>query len=380
MQVVLFAAAGAVTMMLIMLLERRAAAIGLVDQPSGRKRHCRPTPVVGGLAMFGGFVIVSMAQTPIVSGLEAFLGAALLIVVTGALDDRFELTARLRLLIQGSGALLIAWWGGAALGDLGPLFGNTPLALGMFAIPFAMFCTVGIINAVNMTDGVDGLAAGLCAIAFAALAYLAAQSGNMVDANLLVQLVAVIIAFLIFNARSPWRRRARVFMGDAGSTFLGLALAWFLIRLSQGDDRVIQPVTALWLCALPLIDSVGVMLRRIAQGKSPFGGDRQHLHYILLDHGFSVGETVTLLWLIGGVLACVGVVGQLAQVPDAVMSVGFVGLWGGYLVLLKHAPLLKHWSTEVAAVWSGRADLMAQQVDSNAAPHAEKPTSKAPKH
>jgi len=138
---------------------------------------------------------------------------------------------------------------------------------------------IGMLNAVNMVDGLDGLAASLVFIAI--IAWTGDDVRNVVIPELLG---AAILAFLLFNLRL--RGRALVFMGDAGSLFLGFVLTWFLVALSQGEQRLLAPVTALWLFALPLTDTISMMVRRILLRRSPFLADREHFHHILLAAGF----------------------------------------------------------------------------------------------
>jgi UDP-GlcNAc:undecaprenyl-phosphate GlcNAc-1-phosphate transferase len=123
----------------------------------------------------------------------------------------------------------------------------------------------------------------------------AATSGNTPDLGMLSILAAATAAFLVFNLRYPGHPRARVFMGDAGSMFLGVALAWFLVQLSQGEDRSIAPITGVWLIAVPLLDTLCTMVRRISCGRSPIDADRGHLHHLLQALGLSPGQAVAAL-------------------------------------------------------------------------------------
>ena len=165
-------------------------------------------------------------------------------------------------------------------------------------MPFTLFSVVGVINAFNMIDGLDGLAGGLALIAAGWLAVLCltGPAPNPTAAYLLLTLVMVLAGFLAWNLRHPWRRKAKVFMGDAGSTLLGFALGWFMIDLSQGDEQaVMAPITALWIMALPLMDTITVMIRRLRAGQSPFAGDRQHLHHLLLATGRTDARVTAIL-------------------------------------------------------------------------------------
>lgn len=134
----------------------------------------------------------------------------------------------------------------------------------------------------------------------------------------------MILAFLLFNLRL--RGRALVFMGDAGSLFLGFVLTWFLVALSQGEQRLLAPVTALWLFALPLVDTLSMLARRMLRGRSPFLADQEHFHHILLAAGFGPGQTLVLMLLLALAAACIGLAGHFLGVSEHWMFFGFLGL------------------------------------------------------
>lgn len=329
--------AAAVVVWLIHVLPKLACRIGLVDEPTSRKQHEGCIPLIGGLAMYGGLIagLFLLYPAPWLTFPSLVFGGLMLVLV-GVGDDLLELRKRIRLPAQIVAALFMAVIGGAVLHDLGWLSFGEILTLGVLAIPFTVFCTVGVVNAVNMSDGLDGLAGGLVLVTFAALAYLAYVGGNAQELDVLLLLMGCVAAFLAFNARSPWCKKAKVFMGDAGSMFLGFAIACFLIDFSQGDQRIMHPVTALWIFAVPLMDTVAVMLRRMVAGHSPFSADRKHLHHLLLSKGLTVGQTVLAIWVLAALLAGAGVLGHSYGVSDGVMLFGFLGMFGLYLGLLSY--------------------------------------------
>jgi len=198
------------------------------------------------------------------------------------------------------------------------------LALGPLAVPLTIFATVGVLNAVNMVDGLDGLAASLVLIAIIALGVIAWAGGDVQDIVILGLLGATILAFLLFNLRL--RGRALVFMGDAGSLFLGFVLVWFLVALSQGEQRLLAPVTALWLFALPLIDTILMLVRQMVLGRSPFLADQEHFHHILLAASFGPKQTLVRMLLLALAAACIGLAGHFLGVPEHWMFFGFLGL------------------------------------------------------
>jgi UDP-GlcNAc:undecaprenyl-phosphate GlcNAc-1-phosphate transferase len=137
---------------------------------------------------------------------------------------------------------------------------------------------------------------------------------------------AATLGFLLLNARLPWNRRARVFLGDSGSTLMGFVLGWYFIDLSQGSQRAFAPVTALWLFALPLLDTVFLLIRRLLEGKSPFEADQEHLHHAFLRSGFSVGATWVWLISLAVFLAVLGLLGEFFRWPEYARFYAFLAL------------------------------------------------------
>jgi UDP-GlcNAc:undecaprenyl-phosphate/decaprenyl-phosphate GlcNAc-1-phosphate transferase len=322
-----FIIAAGVTAGLIIILRPLAVRIGLVDNPGTRKQHRGSIALVGGIAMFCGVVFASLSLDASLAGFRAFFAAATLLIIVGILDDFHELPPWAQFVAQLAAVLIMVFWGGVVVTDLGELTGGQSVVLGLWAIPFTLFASIGVINATNMSDGVDGLAGGLSFIAFVLLGVIALSGGREVDGYLLFLFATVVGIFLLFNFRHPWRRRAAVFMGDAGSMFLGFALAWFAISLSQGESRVMTPVTALWILALPLIDAVGILVRRPLRGSSPFVGARDHIHHVLLESGYGVNGTVGAVLALSAVLGIFGLLGWFYNVTEFVLFFGFIGLF-----------------------------------------------------
>ncbi|CAI8724786.1 MraY family glycosyltransferase [Methylococcus capsulatus] len=315
----------AFTALLIHLLSKPAERIGLIDRPGGRKTHEGLVPLTGGLAIYGGFVFASSCGTGIVSPI-LLLGMGLVLVV-GLIDDLYGLSARFRLVAEICAALIMVVWGGKMIHDLGDIVGTGSLRLGLFAIPFTVLCTVGFINAFNMSDGIDGLASG-CAITamswFIVATWLAGQPINPKEWVLL----AAILGFAAYNVRHPLRKKASAFLGDSGSMLLGFALSWVAIQMVEGGpNRILSPIAVAWVLALPVIDTVRLMLQRGLRGGNPFVADREHLHHILLRKNLTPGQTSWLLVGINGVLGAIGVMSHHLGVPDSWLTVGFIGIF-----------------------------------------------------
>ncbi|MBF0367835.1 MAG: undecaprenyl/decaprenyl-phosphate alpha-N-acetylglucosaminyl 1-phosphate transferase [Magnetococcales bacterium] len=307
-----------------------AQKIGWVDRPSKRKRHKTPTPLIGGAAMFFGYVPALLLQEGLWFEREVFLVVAGLALIVGFVDDWETLRARFRFLTEFAIALMITAWGGVAVHTLGDLVGLGEVVLGVWEIPFTMICLVGVINAVNMSDGLDGMAGGQSLVSLLMLFVLAALVGRWQEAWWVGLSVMVLIPFLLLNAPLPGRGAARIFMGDAGSMFLGLTLAWFTVTLSQGSNPAFAPVTALWLVAVPLIDMFSSILRRLLTGRKPFSPDLQHMHNLFLVMGFAKGEVFLIMVGLTSLFGIVGIAADFGGVPHALMFYLLLVLFAAY--------------------------------------------------
>ena len=322
---------------LIRFLAPRAERYGLVDHPDGRrKHHADKTPTVGGLAIMAGLALTSLLAGFGAQLHPAFWASFFLIALTGALDDKLDLGPYVKFAAQIGAALLMIYWGGLTLHSLGDLVGAEPLTLGRFAVPLTVFAVIGVVNAVNLCDGADGLAGGLVFISVFWIAMMSAASANAGTLALTLGLLGCIAAFLAFNLRSPWRSHAAIFLGDAGSLSLGFVLAWLTVDATREGAQLFAPVTAIWLVAIPLSDTIVCMSRRLVKGQSPFRGDRTHLHHILIDLGMPVARAVALIHLLAFVLAGAGVAGWALRVPEHVMFYSAMAAFAVYIFLVQY--------------------------------------------
>lgn len=315
-------AAGA-CLLLVNLLGGVAKAVGWVDKPDTRKNHTGEIPLVGGICVFfSALLALAVTGTPLWAWSPLLVGSILLFV--GVVDDRFALSARLRLPIQAGAALAMIHFGGLGIESIGDITGSGPVILsGWVSVAFTIMCTVGVINSINMIDGVDGLSGSIIFLTFLPVAYFSWLAKDYGSVTLLVSCLAAILVFLYFNARL-FRSKAAVFMGDAGSMLLGFVLVWFLIRLTQGGSAVLSPIAAGWIFGLPLADTVSVMVGRVLNRQSPFSADRNHLHHKFLDSGFSVNETVLLMVIIHSMFIALGMLGNTSQTYEPVLFWLFV--------------------------------------------------------
>lgn len=320
-------AAAALTFFALWLLQPVAHRLNLVDVPNGRKDHAHPTPITGGLAMAVGVLVTAFATLDNL-GLPfvAFgIGSTVLIAV-GVLDDKFDLRWYWRIPAQVSAALVMVYVGGVQVQHLGPVFGLGVLSLGALSVPFTVFATVGLINAINMIDGADGLAGLLVAVALVMLLAAAMYSGNALVAEQLVILIGAVVAFLSYNLRLPWGGKAQLFMGNAGSAWLGFVIAWVSFRLTQNPGHPVSPVLALWFVPIPIMDTLVLMLRRLRNRQSPFTADHNHIHHLMMEGGFGPTQTAIALALFS--LVCGLVAGQAMRmdVPHPVLLGAFFAL------------------------------------------------------
>ena len=301
-----------------------AYAVNLLDRPGGHKTHHGVVPIVGGLGMLVGVLFGVLSQPGPIGPLQQYLFSAGLLVVVGMLDDRFDLTAGLRLVAQFAAVLPMFFGAGVRLTSFGDLVGIGSLDVPQYSFVATVVVTMAAINAFNMLDGLDGLAGGIGLVAAGLMLAMFGGSAEPGTAHLLAALCGAIGGFLLFNMPVPWNRGVRCFMGDAGSTLLGFSLAWITIGASQGASRLAAPVTMVWLVAVPATDLVWTVIRRVARGQSPAHADNEHMHHMLLRAGLGVRTVFLALIGVGLLFAVVGVYLDRAHTPD----------WGSFALLL----------------------------------------------
>lgn len=325
------AVAAIVTLVMLFSLRPLARRLGLVDKPDERKRHRGRVPLIGGLCFFLGTIAGMLYFGYLDRFILSLLATGTLILITGLVDDIEELSARVRLLIQASAAALVILTTGIYIDGGGQLFGAEEFRLHMLGIPLTVVAVVGLINAFNMLDGIDGLAGGLAMVSILAILAFTGGGWATVGVALLLQILCVaLIPYLLVNL--GWPDGRKVFMGDAGSTLIGFLLAWSLIYLSRADGggARMAPVDVLWCVALPIMDTLSVMYRRMRRGLSPFRADRRHLHHLLLDAGFGARAALALIVGAAALLAWIGY--ALRGLPDLASLAAFSMLVTAYVL------------------------------------------------
>ena len=310
-----------VTFVLFRIGIKYAPRLGLMDTPGGRKKHEGAIPLIGGLIIIPVFA-VSVYSSGLQSQtfLGALLGGVVLLMATGALDDKFNIHPWVRFIIQIWLACYVVVFCDANIGSLGNLWGFGNVEMGdFFGKVFSVTCLVLLMNAINMLDGMDGLAGGFLAIALGWLMIAALQAGAMLAFWGMAFLLVPIIGFLLFNARYPFHGKASVFMGDAGALSLALIVGWFAIQMAKSPDPYMPPVVIIWIMAVPIMDTFALFFTRKKQGRSPFSADRLHGHYKLEDRGIPQKFVVPLIWLVGLITGGIGYVGIQIGVPEYVL-------------------------------------------------------------
>jgi UDP-GlcNAc:undecaprenyl-phosphate GlcNAc-1-phosphate transferase len=319
------------TWLLLPKLTDIAVRIGLVDQPNRRKVHKRPKPLIGGVAMVAGVGLSCLLFLHPASLRGFFIGLAILLIV-GFLDDFRELNHRLKFLAQFLSMGCLVFLSGVRLETLGELLPGFSLSIGYMVVPLTILSGVGVINAVNMADGLDGLAGGLALTAFASFSFLAHLNGQP---NLMLLSLAFCGALIIF-LKHNWHPSS-LFMGDAGSLTIGFTLAFLSIAISQRGLGLVPPLTILLIMAVPVTDTLTVMTKRMIRKRSPFRADRTHFHHLLLRCGFTKRLSVLTILGISLALSAVGLGGALLNVPHYYLMAAFLGYFGLYLLFVFYA-------------------------------------------
>lgn len=287
-----------------------ANKINALDIPKDERRvHKKPIPLIGGLAIFYGFVISVLCFAVIDHETMGILIGATIMVTVGVVDDIRDLNAKLKLLFQIIAAGIVVYCGVDMEYIANPFsrwFGPLYIDLGLWSIPITIVWIIGVTNAVNLIDGLDGLAVGISSIASVALLSLTIVSQNLNAAIITAALAGAGFGFLPYNFNP-----AKIFMGDTGSTFLGFVLACISVQGIMKMYALISFAVPVLILGLPIFDTLFAIVRRMITRKPIMAPDRGHLHHRLIDMGFSQRQTVTILYTLTTILCLTAVVMSL---------------------------------------------------------------------
>lgn len=293
--VIPFVLAMVVTVAVLPVMMRLAARWLIVDQPGARKVHTTPIPRVGGVAMAIGIIVAAVVTIDLHAQDRWFLAGAATLVVFGVMDDRFDLDYRVKLLGQLLAAGMVVIAGGVQVRSLA--FDDLIVLSPWVSLPLTICFVVGVTNAINLADGLDGLAGGTTFLSLCAVAILSSLSDQATGVALALTFAGAVLGFLRFNTYP-----ASVFMGDAGSQLLGFAVAVLSVRATQGEASQISATIPVLLLAVPILDTLSVMVQRVSEGRSPFSADKNHIHHKLLALGFVHHEAVMVNYVLQAAL------------------------------------------------------------------------------
>lgn len=339
----------------------------LVDNPDARKLQKRPVPVVGGLAVFFGVLVGVLSAAAYqfmfcnsddTTSLLPIVCAMSVMLYTGALDDIIGLTPKARFVIEIATILGLVFSSGMCIDTFRGLWGIGEITW-WAAVPMTVFAGVGIINAINMIDGVNGLSSGLCIMCCVLFGVAFLWAGDTGNAVLAFSMTAALVPFFVHNV---FGSKSRMFIGDAGTMVMGVLMVWFVMCFLSKDSPVAYYGTAsgvnliaisLAILSVPVFDTLRVMSMRVLKGMSPFSPDKTHLHHVFVNVGVSHFITAISELLIGAVITCIWALSVLLQASvDVQLYVVIVSailfVWGTYAVLRYNAKRhteFMHWLT-----------------------------------
>lgn len=285
-----------ITVSLIPIMVMLAARFQIVDAPGPRKVHTCPVPRIGGLAIAFGAAAPVIIWTAADDFARAYLLGAGALVLFGLLDDIKGLGYKVKFAGQIFAALVVVLYGGVRINSIGTLLPGEAQLPEWFAIALSLVAVVGVTNAVNLADGLDGLAGGISLLGFCCIGYLAYLAGNNVVVILSLSLAGAIFGFLRYNTHP-----ASLFMGDTGSQLLGFSAVVLAVKITQGVTPL-SPVLPLIILGFPVLDTLTVMTERVREGRSPFSPDKNHFHHRLIRLGLSHAETVLTIYMTQAVM------------------------------------------------------------------------------
>ncbi|MDN3019019.1 MraY family glycosyltransferase [Paenibacillus sp. BSR1-1] len=309
-----------VSILITPLIKKFAFLIGATDRPNQRKVHQSIMPRLGGLAIFISFMIGMILLRPGNPYSFAILLGCLIIILTGLCDDLFELPAKYKLIGQLAAACTVVFFGNLQVVFINLPFGGQ-LQFGFLSIPITILWIVGITNAINLIDGLDGLAAGVSSIALITISGMAIIQGNLYVVAVGLIVLASTLGFIFYNFHP-----ASIFMGDTGALFLGFIIS-VLSLLGFKNVTFISFVIPVIILGVPISDTFFAILRRIINKKPLSAPDKSHLHHCMLRMGYSHRQTVLLIYAMSAFFGLVAVIYSQARIGGALFLIAVVILF-----------------------------------------------------
>ena len=277
-------------------IKKVAHQIKAIDIPGGRHIHKKPTPKMGGVAIFLGFLLGYMFYGEPSSSMNAILIGSFILVLVGVIDDITELSAKTQFMAQLAAACVVVFYGGLLIKDISAF--GIYIEFSWLSYPLTIIFILGCINCINLIDGLDGLSGGISAIYFLTIGIIAIMQGKLgLDFILSFVMLGSILGFLVYNF-SP----ASIFAGDAGSMFMGFMIS-VVALFGFKNVTMTSLIIPLILIAIPILDTLFAILRRTIKGENPFAGDKFHIHHQLLNRNFSQRTTVIIIYIIDALFA-----------------------------------------------------------------------------
>ncbi|MBS4195722.1 glycosyltransferase family 4 protein [Lederbergia citri] len=316
-----------------------AEKYNFLDIPNGRKIHQSPIPRIGGLAIFIGTISGLLYLNQLVTMIIPIALGGIVIVITGLLDDKYSLKPQYKLIGQIFAACLVVFWG-FNIEYINLPFWMDKISLGVFGYVIAIFWIVGITNAINLIDGLDGLATGVSLIALMTICILSMTSGQYLITALTLILIGSSLGFLIFNFHP-----AKIFLGDTGALFLGYSISTISILGLYKSITFFSLFLPIIILAFPLLDTIFAIIRRLYKGKKIFSPDKSHLHHRLMEIGLSHRATVIVIYVIATFSGLSAIIFSHSILWGALTIVAFILLFAQITAeivgLVEKKPLLK---------------------------------------
>jgi len=332
------------TLILVPFIKKLAFKVGAVDNPSQRKVHCKPMPRLGGLAIYIGFIAMVLITQPINQQIIGLVLGSTIIALLGVVDDIKDISPKVKLAGQILAACVLVAFNIDVDFITHPFLRGEILPLKYFSIPVTILWVVGITNAVNLIDGLDGLAAGTSTIAALTLAIVGYTQGELLMTVLSLMLAAATLGFLKYNFYP-----AQIFMGDSGSMFLGFNLSALAIMGFVKSITVISVFVPILILGIPIFDTLFAIIRRYFNGQPIFQADKEHLHHCLLNKGFTHKQTVLVIYAINLLLAGTGVLLTYLTTAQGVLILAVIStlvLWSAQKIGVIGKPVAKKMSQQ----------------------------------